>query len=91
MPIAWSPLIVGGTGLAGKLAPMEEGEAMGIFNATTAVASVLSVIGAGQLAHRFGFGVVPVVAALVVVASIVLAVPLLATRRPAERAVTPRS
>lgn len=86
IPIAWSPLIVGGTALAGKLAPMEEGEAMGIFNATTAIASVLSAIGAGQLAHRFGFGVVPVVAALMVGGSIVLAAPLLATRRPAQRA-----
>lgn len=85
MPVAWSPLIVGGTGLTGKLAPMAEGEAMGIFNATTAIASVLSAIGAGQLAHQFGFGLVPVVAAVIVCGSIALAVPLLATGRPAER------
>lgn len=89
IPIAWSPLIVGGTGLTGKLAPMEEGEAMGIFNATTAIASVLSAIGAGQLAHRFGFEVVPVVAALMAGGSVALAVPLLATGRGAQGAVTP--
>ena len=89
MPIAWSPLIVGGTGLTAKLALMEEGEAMGIFNATTAIASVLSAIGAGQLAHQFGFEVVPLVAALMAGGSIVLALPLLATRRPAQEAVPP--
>ncbi len=89
IPIAWSPLIVGGTGLAGKLAPMEEGEAMGIFNATTAIASVLSAMAAGQLAHRFGFGVVPIVAAVIVGGSIALAVPLLATSRSAPRGAGP--
>ena len=89
MPIAWSPLIVGGTGLTAKLAVMEEGEAMGIFTATTAIASVLSAIAAGQLAHRFGFEVVPLIAALMAGAGIVLAAPLLATRRPAQQAAPP--
>jgi len=81
IPIAWSPLIVGGTGLAGKLATMAEGEAMGIFNATTAIASVLSAVAAGQLAHHFGFGVVPIVAAVVAGASVVLSLPLLRNSR----------
>jgi predicted MFS family arabinose efflux permease len=68
---------------------MEEGEAMGIFNATTAIASVVSAIAAGQLADRFGFAVVPVVAAMMVVASIVLAIPLLTSRHSSGKMPTP--
>ncbi len=39
IPVAWSPLIVGGTAWTAQLATFEEGEALGSFNAATAVAA----------------------------------------------------
>ncbi len=58
MPIAWSPLIVAGMALTAELSPVEQGEAMGIFNASSAIASVLSALAAGVLASQFGYQVI---------------------------------
>lgn len=63
IPIAWSPLIVGGTAWAAQLATFEEGEALGSFNATSAVAAVIAAFAAGLLAHKFGYGTILRIAA----------------------------
>jgi predicted MFS family arabinose efflux permease len=62
IPIAWSPLIVGGTAWVAQLATFEEGEALGLYNATTAVAAVIAAFTAGLLAHKFGFSMILVIA-----------------------------
>ncbi len=77
IPIAWSPLIVGGNAWTAQLAPMEEGEALGIFNAALGISSVLAAFGGGIIAHQFGFKMVLVVAAGISVISVVLLMPLM--------------
>lgn len=67
-PVAWSPLIVAGTAFAAQLTDMEEGPAVGIFNATTAIAAVLSAFAAGFLADSFGYGSLPVIGTVLVLA-----------------------
>ena len=61
IPIAWSPLMVGGTCWAAQLATFEEGEALGSYNATTAVAAVIAAFTAGLVAHNFGYGMVLII------------------------------
>jgi DHA1 family tetracycline resistance protein-like MFS transporter len=62
-PIAWPPLIVGGTAWAAHLADFAEGEALGMFNGTTAIAAVIAAFAAGQVAHNFGYDVVLIIGA----------------------------
>jgi len=77
IPIAWSPLIVGGTAWAAQLATFEEGKALGSFNATTAIAAVIAAFAAGSVAHKFGYGTIPVVATIASLLSLVFFTPLL--------------
>jgi MFS family permease len=74
LPVAWSPLIVSGTAITAALTPIEQGEAMGMFNATTAIGSVLSALAAGGLASKLGYASIPPVAGLFVVAGLGLMV-----------------
>lgn len=62
IPIAWSPLIVGGTAWAAQLATVKEGEALGVFNAATSISSVISAFAAGLLGHNLGYGSILLVA-----------------------------
>ncbi|MEM0967077.1 MAG: MFS transporter [Verrucomicrobiota bacterium] len=77
LPIAWSPLIVGGSALAGELAEFSQGAAMGIFNAAMAVASVGAAVVGGFIAQEYSYGMVTTVASVAAVAGTVLLVPLL--------------
>jgi MFS family permease len=81
IPIAWSPLMVGGTAWAAQLATFEEGEALGFFNAATAISSVISAFGAGLLGHHFGYGSVLLVGACSSAVSVVCLLPLLFKRK----------
>ncbi len=81
IPIAWSPLMVGGTAWVAQLATFEEGEALGFFNAATAVSSVISAFGAGLLGHHLGYGSVLLVGAVSSALAIVCFVPLLFMER----------
>ena len=81
IPIAWSPLIVGGNAWTAKLATFEEGEALGIFNAATAVASVISAFTAGFVAHNFGFGMVLIIGAASSILALLCFIPLLHSQR----------
>lgn len=60
--LAWPILSVAGTDLAARLAPMGEGAAMGLFNASQALATVFGTFAAGPLVHVFGYGIVPALA-----------------------------
>ncbi|MEJ2695377.1 MAG: MFS transporter [Candidatus Sulfobium sp.] len=88
IPIAWSPLIVGGTAWTAQLATFEEGEALGYFNAATAVSSVIAAFAAGDIAHRFSYGMVLVVAAISSFAGLLLFIPLLAKKKGGPAAET---
>ncbi|MCK4722592.1 MAG: hypothetical protein KAT75_04780, partial [Dehalococcoidia bacterium] len=77
IPIAWSPLIVGGTAWAAQLATFEEGEALGSFNGMTAVAAVIAAFAAGLVAHHFGYGMILVVATVASVLALLCFTPLL--------------
>jgi MFS family permease len=85
LPVAWSPLIVAGTALTAQLSVPQgipEGEAVGIFNATTAIASVLSAFAAGIIAHLTGYGVVLLLSAATTAAGCLLFLPILGAARP---------
>ncbi|MFP4168890.1 MAG: MFS transporter [Desulfonatronovibrionaceae bacterium] len=60
LPVAWSPLIVAGTDYTAELSELPQGTAVGIFNATTAVASLLSAFAAGLLADQLGYKSLPI-------------------------------
>lgn len=77
MPVAWSPLIVAGTALTAQLATIAEGTAMGVFNATTAIASVLAALGAGYIAEFTGYKAVPIVAVVLLLLSAAVLLPVL--------------
>lgn len=77
LPVAWSPLIVDGTAWAAQLSTMNEGEAVGILNSTTALASVAAAFGAGVRASRFGFDAVLYLAAAAMVLGSLLVLALL--------------
>ncbi len=83
IPIAWSPLIVGGTAWAAKLATFEEGEALGSYNAMTAVASVIAAFTAGLLAHHFGYSMVLTIGAAASLLALLCFIPLLLSRKEA--------
>jgi MFS family permease len=72
MPVAWSPLIVAGTAYTAQLATMPEGNALGVFNSSTAVASVLGALAAGWVSDAWGYGVVMIGASVLTVAGLVV-------------------
>ena len=84
IPIAWSPLIVGGNSWTAKLATFEEGEALGIFNATTAVASVIAAFTAGLVAHKFGYSMVLIIGAISSILALFCFSPLLFSEKKAD-------
>lgn len=63
IPVAWSPLMVGGNAWTAKLATFPEGEALGSFNAATALSSVVAALGSGIIAHIFNYGMILVIGA----------------------------
>lgn len=77
IPIAWSPLMVGGTAWVAQLATFEEGEALGFFNAAAAISSVISAFGAGLLGHHLGYGTVLLAGSVCSALSLVCFLPLL--------------
>ena len=84
LPIAWSPLIVGGSALAGELATFSQGAAMGIFNAAMAVASVTAAVVGGWIAGTFSYGTVTLVAMIAAIAGAVLLLPLCGKKKAGE-------
>ena len=55
---AWSLMSVSGTALAARLSPVGEGQGLGIFNATTAVAGILGALLAGWVVGVWGYGAI---------------------------------
>ena len=70
-PIAWSPLIVVGTSMAPKLSNLSNGEAIGIFNATIAIASFFGALLAGCVAELLGYSTVILLAAVIIIAGMI--------------------
>jgi len=64
--VAWPLLGVSGTALAAQLAPGEKGEALGLFNASTALASAIGAFLGGWAMDVVGYGTVCMVAAVIV-------------------------
>ncbi len=82
IPVAWSPLIVTGTAAAAQLSTMNEGRAVGIFNATTAIASVLSAFAAGWVADLLSYTWVLILAVVATAIEFILLLPLLKQNKP---------
>lgn len=82
IPVAWSPLIVAGTAAAAQLSSLNEGKAVGIFNATTAIASVLSAFAAGWVADLLSYTWVLILAAGATAVACLLLVPLFKHNKP---------
>ena len=57
--LAWPLLSVTGTTLTAELAEVSEGEAMGLYNASGAIATVLGTFIGGPLVSIMGFGAIP--------------------------------
>ncbi len=53
--IAWPLQSISGTTLTARLTPFSQGEAMGLFNASGAVATVMGTFLAGPLVHLIGY------------------------------------
>ena len=70
MVMAWPLLGVAGTALAAQLAPGEQGEALGLFNASSSLASAVGAFLGGWATETFGFGKVCLVAAVVVLLAV---------------------
>lgn len=85
MPVAWSPLIVAGTALTAQLATFEEGAAVGIFNATTAIGSVVAAFGAGLVAQYFGYNTVLALAALLMLLGAAVLLPVIRLGKEAAK------
>lgn len=81
IPIAWSPLMVGGNAWAAQLAPGEEGQALGLFNAALAISSVIAAFGGGLLAHHVSYRALLLAAAASSALSVLLFLPLLGKPR----------
>lgn len=72
----WPLLSVASNELAAGLAPFGEGAAMGLFNATAAIASAVGAVAGGAVADRFGYGAVSLFAAAVALLAMACVVPL---------------
>ena len=64
--IAWLLLGVSGTALAAQLATGEKGEALGLFNASSSLASAVGAFLGGWAMDIFGYGNVCMVGAVIV-------------------------
>lgn len=53
--LGWPIISVSGTNLAARLAPFGEGSAMGLLNASLALAAVVGVFASGPLVRWFGY------------------------------------
>ncbi len=84
--LAWSLLSVSGTVMTAELAPMEEGPAMGLFNATTSLGAVAGSIVAGVVAARWGYAMVPLIGAVAVAVGLVMSVTIRGDARDRARA-----
>ncbi len=82
IPIAWSPLIVGGTAWTAELATFKEGEALGSFNAATAASAVIAAFAAGFIAHQFSYGMILVISTIASLMAIICFIPLMFPRKP---------
>jgi len=58
--LAWSVLSVSSTELIASLAPQNEGEGMGVFNAVTALSGVIGAVMGGWAASLWGYVAIPV-------------------------------
>jgi MFS family permease len=71
--LAWPALAVSGTALAALLAPVEKGEALGLFNAVSSLAGASGALLGGWAFQAFGYGRVCEAAVLAVTAALVVA------------------
>ena len=70
--LSWPILSVSGTGLAAYLTPFSEGAAMGLFNASLALATVIGAFLSGPLIAIFGYKVIVVMALFLIIVAIPL-------------------
>src|SRR5271167_4598051 len=84
----WPLLSVASNDLAAELAPIGEGTAMGLFNASAAAASALGAITGGAVADRFGYESVNVFAAAGALLSLLCVLPLRNARRQVKNSQT---
>jgi len=64
--LAWPLLGVSGTALSARLAPHDEGEALGLFNASTSLASAVGAFLGGWAMQKVGFGTLCLIGSAVV-------------------------
>ncbi len=87
--LAWSPLSVAGTALTAEMAPRNEGEGIGIFNAMTAAAGMAGALLGGGAAAVLGYTAVPAVAGIGAAAGMILLVFVRAGARRTQAAPRP--
>ena len=82
--IAWPLLSVAGTDLGANLTPFSEGAAVGLLNATLALATALGIVCSGPLVAHWGYVSIPVMALAGLLIALVLG------RAPRPPAAAPR-
>jgi len=70
--LAWPIISVSGTNLAARLSPFSEGAAIGLFNASLALATVIGTFASGPLVRWWGYYTIPIIALLNLLAAILL-------------------
>lgn len=71
--MAWPALAVSGTALAAQLAPVEKGEALGLFNAVSSLAGACGALAGGWAFEAIGYGHVCAVAGIAVLVALFVA------------------
>jgi MFS family permease len=64
--VAWPLLGVSGTALSAQLAPHDKGEALGLFNASTSLASAIGALLGGWAMQKVGFGMLCTAGSIIV-------------------------
>ncbi len=58
--LAWPVISVSGTTLTAELTPVSEGEAMGLYNASSAIATVIGTFAGGPLVNIIGYSAISI-------------------------------
>jgi MFS family permease len=85
--VAYAPEVVAATMLVARLTPFSEGSAMGMLNSAIAAGAIIGALVPAAIAARYGYPALPLMAALVLVAALVVALPLIRATRTAEDSV----
>lgn len=81
--VAYAPEVVAATMLVARLSPFSEGSAMGMLNSAIGVGAIIGALAPAAVAARFGYPSLPLMAALVLLAALLVTLSLVRASRTA--------